>query len=218
LRFCWSTISPEEDQIIQGYDSRLCLFSYYQIYPTSINKTNGASSSKDGVTADIQNHSYSQKSQIASSFLFKTKTLRKKQSRTPSNGFISSFLVLLTTIETLTILTGAKFHHILSFNQQALSLPVSEGVAMSISLLPRESETLFHYLPWKILSRTFSSLSVHFKDSLLPLQMANQRNSTLKFTLIPTQSSSFVTIQQLDIFVMTFKNLFLVHFVKQANP
>ncbi len=108
LRFCWSTISPEENPIIQGYDSRLCLFSYYQIHPTSINKTNGVSSSKDGVTADVQNHSYSWKSRIASSFLFKTMTLRKKWLQMPPNGFISSFLVLLTTIGILTILTGAN--------------------------------------------------------------------------------------------------------------
>ncbi len=50
----------------------------------------------------------------------------------PPNGFISSFLVLLTTIGILTILTVAKCHHIFSSNQRALSLPVSEGVAESI--------------------------------------------------------------------------------------
>jgi hypothetical protein len=38
----------------------------------------------------------------------------------------------LTTIGILTILTGAKCHHILSSNQQALSLPCSKGVATSI--------------------------------------------------------------------------------------
>ncbi len=132
MRFCWSTISPEENPIIQGYDSRLCLFSCYQIHPISINKTNGASSSKDDVTADVQNHSHSWKSRIASSFLFKTKTLRKKQSLMPPNRSISSFLVLLTTIGILKILTGAKCHHILSSNQWALSLPVSKGVATNI--------------------------------------------------------------------------------------
>jgi hypothetical protein len=48
------------------------------------------------------------------------------------NGFISSFLVLLTTKEILTILTGEKFHNILSSTQLDLSLPVSKGVATSI--------------------------------------------------------------------------------------
>jgi hypothetical protein len=50
----------------------------------------------------------------------------------PPNGFISSFLVLLTTIGILTILTGAKCHHILRSNERALSLPASKGVTKSI--------------------------------------------------------------------------------------
>jgi hypothetical protein len=108
------------------------LFSYYQIHPKSINKTNRASSSKDGVTADIKNHSNSWKSQIASSFLFKIKILQKKQSWITPNRFTSSFLVLLTMIGILTILTGTKCHHILSSNQRALSLLASKGVAESI--------------------------------------------------------------------------------------
>jgi hypothetical protein len=39
--------------VIKGYDSRLCLFSFYQMHPTSINKTDGGSSSEDGITADV---------------------------------------------------------------------------------------------------------------------------------------------------------------------
>ena len=54
LRFCWSTVAPDDTSIIQGYDSRLCMFSYYQIHPTSINKTDGTPSSEDGVTADTK--------------------------------------------------------------------------------------------------------------------------------------------------------------------
>jgi hypothetical protein len=171
----------------------------------------------DGVTADVQNHSYSRKSWIASSFFFKTKTLRKKQSWTPPNGFISSFLISLTTMGNLTMLTGAKCHHILRSNQRALSLPVSKGFATSI-FTPSEGVSDSISLPSlgdpvQDIQQPISS----FKDSLLPLQMANQRNAILKFTLILTQSSLFVTIQQLDIFVMMFESLFLVHFIKQTN-
>ncbi len=55
LRFRWSTISIDDIQF-RGYDSRLCMFSYYQIHPSSINKTDGNSSSEDGVTADTKSN------------------------------------------------------------------------------------------------------------------------------------------------------------------
>ncbi len=54
LGFLWYTQNPEDNSIMWGHDSRLCLFSHYQIHPTSINKTNGASSSEDGMTADVK--------------------------------------------------------------------------------------------------------------------------------------------------------------------
>jgi hypothetical protein len=50
----------------------------------------------------------------------------------PLNGFISSFLALLTMIGILAFLNGEECRDILSSNQWALSLPVSKGVAMSI--------------------------------------------------------------------------------------
>ncbi len=121
------------------------------------------------MTADVQNHSYSWKSQIASSFLFKTKTLRKKQSRMPPNGFISSFLVLLTTIGILTILNGAKCHHILSSDQQALLLPVSEGVAMSI------------FTPSKGVSNSISLLSVGDLEQDMQLPISSFQGFTTSF-------------------------------------
>ncbi len=53
LHFYWSKPDTNVSPKICGYDSRLCMFSYYQIHPTSINKTDGKSSSEDGITADI---------------------------------------------------------------------------------------------------------------------------------------------------------------------
>jgi hypothetical protein len=38
---------------IKEYNLRLCMFSFYQIHPTSINKTAGGPSSEDGETAQI---------------------------------------------------------------------------------------------------------------------------------------------------------------------
>jgi hypothetical protein len=72
-KFCWSTRGPEENPFYWGYDSRLCLFSHYQIHPTSINKTNGAPSAKDGVTADVKSSTNSWNPQIASIFFSKSR-------------------------------------------------------------------------------------------------------------------------------------------------
>jgi hypothetical protein len=54
---------------ICGYDSRLCMCSFYQIYPTSINKMDGNSSSEDGVTADTNATTNLTSSHRTSSFL-----------------------------------------------------------------------------------------------------------------------------------------------------
>ncbi len=53
LKFRWSSVSTNKIPI-HGYDSRLCMFSYYQIHPSSVNRTNGNPSSEDGVTANIR--------------------------------------------------------------------------------------------------------------------------------------------------------------------
>ena len=45
--------NEKETLPIKGYDSRLCMFSYYQIHPLSINKTAGGPSSEDGITGQV---------------------------------------------------------------------------------------------------------------------------------------------------------------------
>ncbi len=107
LRFHWSTI-VSNDNPIQGYDSRLCMFSYYQIHPTSINKTDGSSSSKDGVTANVRSKINSWQPQFASSLLSGIKIIQKAWPKQPPCGLISSFLVLLTTIGIIMTLSGMK--------------------------------------------------------------------------------------------------------------
>ncbi len=48
----WSNTSSDALPI-QGYNSRLCMFSFYWIHPTSINKTDGGPSSEDWVTNKV---------------------------------------------------------------------------------------------------------------------------------------------------------------------
>ncbi len=68
LRFWWSSIAPDELPIC-GYDSRLCMFSYYQIHPSSIPKTNRGSSLEDGITADVNSNTMTLHPRLTSNLL-----------------------------------------------------------------------------------------------------------------------------------------------------
>jgi hypothetical protein len=68
LRFHWLSVSTNEIPL-RGYDSRICMFSYYQINPSSINKTDGNSSSDDGVTADTKSKTTTWQSRLFSELL-----------------------------------------------------------------------------------------------------------------------------------------------------
>jgi hypothetical protein len=130
LKFCWSTI-VSNDNPIRGYDSRLCMFSYYQIHPTSINRTDGSSSSKDGVTADVRSKINSWQPQFASSLLSGIKIIQKAQPKQPPCELISSFIVLLTTIGIIMTLTGMKCLEIKALSTASegatSNTPCSEG-------------------------------------------------------------------------------------------
>ena len=127
LRFCWSTLAPNETSIIWGYGSRLCLFSYYQIHPTRINKTDGTPSSENGVTADTKIIATTWNPRFPSQCI---KSIQRGQPTTPPNEFISAFLVMLMTIGIQATLTGIKCHHILNSAIPTLSLP-SEGATVT---------------------------------------------------------------------------------------
>ena len=139
LKFRWSSFSTNKIPL-RGYDSRLCMFSYYQIHPSSINKTDGNSSSEDGVTADTKSSTANWTPRLASKLLSGIKIFRKARPNAPPNGWISSFLVMLTMIGIFGVLVGIKCSHILdstlilpSEGDKTFILP-SEGVANCISL------------------------------------------------------------------------------------
>jgi len=97
--------NEKETLPIKGYDSRLCMFSYYQIHPTSINKTAGGPSSEDGVTAKVSEMTCYHSIRAGSCLSFGTKLLRKARPKTPHRGFISSALVLISTLGILGIVS-----------------------------------------------------------------------------------------------------------------
>ncbi len=78
LRFWWSSTIPDEIPL-RGYDSRLCMYSYYQIHPSSINKTNEGSSLEDGVTANVKSNTMTWNPRLASKLLSGIKIPRHHQ-------------------------------------------------------------------------------------------------------------------------------------------
>jgi hypothetical protein len=97
---------------IVGYDSRLCIFSCYQIHQTSINKTAGGPSSEDGVTATVSETTSYHSIQMGSCLSFGAKLLCKARPKTPHKGFISSALVLFSTLGILGILSIMACHRL----------------------------------------------------------------------------------------------------------
>jgi hypothetical protein len=98
---------------------------------------------EDEVTADVKSNTMSWQPRFNSYFLSGIKIIQKAWPKTPLNGLISSFLVLLTMIRIITILAGIKCSHILELKASTLTLaskgatgiiPFSEGVTDCISL------------------------------------------------------------------------------------
>jgi hypothetical protein len=97
---------------IVGYDLRLCIFSCYQIHPTSIKKTAGGPSSEDDVTATVSETTSYHSIRTGSCLSFGAKLLRKARPKTPHRGFISSILVLVSTLGILGILSFMACHRL----------------------------------------------------------------------------------------------------------
>jgi hypothetical protein len=123
LQFHWSKPDTSVSPKICRYDSRLCIFSFYQIHPTSTNKTNGRSSSENGVTADTSSSTSSSGSYWTSSFLSRTRLLRRGHPKRPTDGIISAFLIFMTVIGIFSIMTGMTCCNISATNQRPISLP-----------------------------------------------------------------------------------------------
>ncbi len=116
LALLWSK-NVSDILTICGYDSRLCMFSFYQIHPMSINKTDGNSSSEDGITLEMK-ATTNLTSSHTSSFLSGATLLWRGRPKRPNNGNISAFLVFITVIGIFTALTGMTCRIILATSSQ----------------------------------------------------------------------------------------------------
>jgi len=202
--------NEKEHLPIIGYDSRLCMFSYYQIHPTRINKTAGGPSSKDGVTAKVSETTCYYSIRTGSCLSFGAKLLRKACPKTPHHGFISSFLVLISTLGILRILSFMACHQLYVHTSSS-----SEGGECSLQD-PRE----IHFKESLVLPRetalAFPREQAHVV-SLHHLPTLTQNNWTLKFILTLTLHSLFALTRPLATSATTFRNLFQVAFDKRTK-
>ena len=130
---------------------------YYQIHPSSINKTNGNPFSEDGVTANIRSNIVTWHPRLASNLLSGIKIFRKARPKGPPNGLISSFLVMLVLIGIFRILVRIKCSHILNSKTPNLTIASegnmtfispSKGVPDCILLFSRETAIrMVHHTP-----------------------------------------------------------------------
>jgi len=124
--------NEKETLPIKGYDSRLCMFSYYQIHPTSIDKTAGGPLSEDGVTAKVSETMCYHSIRAGSCLSFGAKLLRKAHPKTPHRGFISSALVLISTLGILGILSIMACHRIYLYSSSSVGGGKSESSLQGI--------------------------------------------------------------------------------------
>ena len=91
---------------IVGYDSRLCMFSYYQMDRNNINKCQqGGQRGDDNSIPDATESAMIFTEYYASTYFSASKIFWLKIPKEPPKGFCSSFLVLLATISILLSMT-----------------------------------------------------------------------------------------------------------------
>jgi hypothetical protein len=112
------------------------MFSYYQIHPTGINKTAGGPSSEDGVTASVSETTSHQSIRSGYFLSFGIKLLCKGRPKHPQRGFISSFLIFITTIGIFGILSIIACHQIYAHSGS------SEGGQPASLICPFEGGTV----------------------------------------------------------------------------
>ncbi len=121
----WSNTSSDA-LLIQGYNLRLCMYSFYQIHPTSINKTDGGPSSKDGVTNKVSVTTRSISVHHRSHSSLGVKLLRKLHPKVLPKAIISLFLVFLSKLGILAILSAISCHWLYLVRHQP-TMQASEG-------------------------------------------------------------------------------------------
>jgi hypothetical protein len=102
------------------------MFSFYQIHLTSINKTDGGPSSEDGVTNKVSMTTCSFSVHHRSHLSLRVKQLCKLHPKVPPQGIISSFLVYLSTLGILAILSAIACHQLYLVWHQPI-MQASEG-------------------------------------------------------------------------------------------
>jgi hypothetical protein len=102
------------------------MFLFYQIHLTSINEIDGRPSSKDGITNKVSVTTRSISVHHRSQLSVGVKLLCKLHPKVPPQGIISSFLVFLSTLGILAILSAIACHQLYLVQHQP-TMQASKG-------------------------------------------------------------------------------------------
>ena len=84
---------------IIGYDSWLCMFSYYHINPGSINKTDGSASSEDGSSIESLKYAMAMMLYFASTYQSAMDIIYQRHSKQPPDGIITAVIMIFVVAD-----------------------------------------------------------------------------------------------------------------------
>ena len=92
---------------IIGYDSRLCMFSHYQMDRANINKCeHGGSTADENTSREAYKQTMAITHNYASTFFAAIKIIEIKRPKKPPDGYLAAALVLLMTMSIFSSLTA----------------------------------------------------------------------------------------------------------------
>jgi hypothetical protein len=104
------------------------MFPFYQIHLTSINKTDGGPSPKDGVINKVSETTRSISVHHRSHLSLGAKLLHKLHPKVPPQGIISLFLVFLSSLGILAILSAIARQQLYLVRHQPIMQASREGI------------------------------------------------------------------------------------------
>jgi hypothetical protein len=182
------------------------MFSFYQIHPTSINKTAGEPSTEDGITAKVSETTHHQSIQHGFHLSFGAKLLHKARPKTPHCELIPSCLKLISTLGIFGILSIMACHQLYICNHSSkggISNALLQGISGTSNFSASKGVDNFG------ISKRANPfvLTTSFADG-----NSQQLNKQIRFDT--DLISLFAIIQPMVIFVTTFGTLSRVPFNK----
>ena len=103
---------------IVGYDSWLCMFSYYHINPGSINKTDGSASSEDGSSIESLKYAMAMMLYFASTYQSAMDIIYQRHSKQPPDGIIMAVFMIFVVCGCISLQTIIACGHLMHYKSK----------------------------------------------------------------------------------------------------